>query len=61
MPILLTIKILYCISEAFKVLRKNKITHRDVKPANLFLTRNDILMADIKLGDFTFAKSDPDL
>jgi len=55
------LKILYCISEAFKVLRKNRITHRDVKPANLFLTRNDILMADIKLGDFTFAKSDPDL
>lgn len=55
------LKILYCISEAFRVLRKNRITHRDVKPANLFITRNDILMGDIKLGDFTFAKNDFDL
>ena len=55
------LKILFCIGEAFKCLRKNRIVHRDVKPANLFMTKKDVQQSDIKLGDFTFAKKDIDL
>lgn len=40
----------------FNNLEKNKIMHRDIKPANLLLTSLDIEAADIKIGDFGFAR-----
>jgi serine/threonine protein kinase len=37
-------------------MRKQNIVHRDIKPANIMLTKVDPELADIKLGDFGFAK-----
>ncbi|OMJ69219.1 hypothetical protein SteCoe_33114 [Stentor coeruleus] len=37
-------------------LEKNQIMHRDIKPANLLLTSFDIENANIKIGDFGFAR-----
>ena len=42
--ILNILKILFCIGEAFKCLRKNRIVHRDVKPAILFMTKKNVTM-----------------
>jgi len=44
------------IMNGFQVLHKNKIMHRDVKLANLFLQNDKIV-----IGDFGFAKSGVDV
>ncbi len=43
---------LYQLMEGFKVLHKNKIMHRDIKLANLFLKGEQVV-----IGDFGFARS----
>ncbi|CBX25209.1 cyclin-dependent kinase [Caenorhabditis elegans] len=45
-------KIIYQLLEALKFCHSHKCIHRDVKPENIFLTRND----QVKLGDFGFAR-----
>ncbi|EFP08871.1 hypothetical protein CRE_18002 [Caenorhabditis remanei] len=48
----LTKKIIYQLLDALRFCHSNKCIHRDVKPENIFLTRND----QVKLGDFGFAR-----
>ncbi|CAB3397676.1 unnamed protein product [Caenorhabditis bovis] len=48
----LTKKITYQLLEALRFCHGHKCIHRDVKPENIFLTRND----QVKLGDFGFAR-----
>ncbi|PIC26839.1 hypothetical protein B9Z55_019291 [Caenorhabditis nigoni] len=45
-------KIIYQLLDALRFCHSNKCIHRDVKPENIFLTRND----QVKLGDFGFAR-----
>lgn len=44
------------IMNGFQVLHKNKIMHRDVKLANIFLQEDKVV-----IGDFGFAKSGVDI
>jgi len=44
------------IMNGFQVLHKNKIMHRDVKLANIFLQDDKVI-----IGDFGFAKSGVDI
>uniref|UniRef100_A0A8R1HLF2 cyclin-dependent kinase n=2 Tax=Caenorhabditis japonica TaxID=281687 RepID=A0A8R1HLF2_CAEJA len=48
----LTKKIIFQLLEALRFCHNHKCIHRDVKPENIFLTRND----QVKLGDFGFAR-----
>lgn len=48
----MTKKIVYQLLEALRFCHNHKCIHRDVKPENIFLTRND----QVKLGDFGFAR-----
>ena len=55
--ILTIIKIISQLNEAFKLMHKNNIEHRDLKPGNIlikYINENDF---DIKLTDYGLAKS----
>jgi serine/threonine protein kinase len=53
-----TLSIALSISRALEYLHRLKITHRDVKPANIFLSTNSIgrVPSEIMLGDFGVTK-----
>ena len=46
------LKIFRQLLEAFKILNKHNIMHRDLKPDNIFFHNNNL-----KLGDFGFCKT----
>jgi cyclin-dependent kinase-like len=51
-PEKLTIRILYQLLQAIQFCHAHNCLHRDVKPENILLTRNDV----VKLCDFGFAR-----
>ena len=53
-----TLYIAYAVANALVYLHKRKIVHRDVKPANIYLTKvkEDIIPTEVKLGDFGIVK-----
>lgn len=44
------------VADAIKFLHQSKIVHRDVKPANIFLTEKFFQDRNLKLGDFGITK-----
>lgn len=53
-----TLFIAYSVINALHYLHKRKIVHRDVKPANIYLTKadGDTIPTTVKLGDFGIVK-----
>src|SRR6266496_3626140 len=53
-----TLYIAYSVVSALHYLHKKKLVHRDVKPANIYLTRvnEDTIPSEVKLGDFGIVK-----
>ena len=54
--IIIIIKIILQLNEAFKLMHEKKIEHRDLKPENIlikFINKNDF---EIKLTDYGFSK-----
>ncbi|KAG5480175.1 hypothetical protein CUR178_06228 [Leishmania enriettii] len=49
----------YQLCNALLTLKRRRIVHRDVKPANLLLTSTDCEAATLKLADFGMAKAAP--
>ncbi|KAG5479411.1 hypothetical protein LSCM1_04671 [Leishmania martiniquensis] len=49
----------YQLCNALLTLKRRRIVHRDVKPANLLLTSTDCEVATLKLADFGMAKAAP--
>ncbi|CBZ26833.1 conserved hypothetical protein [Leishmania mexicana MHOM/GT/2001/U1103] len=49
----------YQLCNALLTLKRRRIVHRDVKPANLLLTSADCEVATLKLADFGMAKAAP--
>lgn len=49
--------LLYQLCNALYTLKRQRMVHRDVKPANLLLTSHDLETATLKLADFGMAKA----